>query len=142
MRSRPTSSNGPLHGAPSSRLDRIEAAREDGSMNDKVLYHVGVTVGFKTKPVFGRLRLEGGRLLIQGEPAVSIDVKSLRSVELVRPHGAGRMLKISHGEGTLFVSVIRFNLFGIFTVVNFFATGRLKQELEAAMLGGGNLAAL
>jgi len=44
------------------------------------------------------------------------------------------MLKVMHEGGTLFVSVIRFNLFGLFAVVNFSATGRLHDELQAAIL--------
>jgi hypothetical protein len=52
---------------------------------------------------------------------------------LFRLHGLARMLKVTHEGGTLFVSVVRFSLFGLFMVVNFFATRRLKEELEAAI---------
>jgi hypothetical protein len=102
-------------------------------MSYKVLYHQGDEVGLKTKVSVGRLSLEGGRLLIRGEPEVSIPIEALRSVELFRLHGLGRMLRISHAGGTLFASVIRFSLFGVFAVVNFFATSRLQQELQAAI---------
>ncbi|HWG45809.1 MAG TPA: hypothetical protein VN688_23815 [Gemmataceae bacterium] len=102
-------------------------------MTYKVLYHQGEAVSLKTKARVGRLSLEGDRLLIHGEPGVSVPLEALQSVELYRLHGTGRMLKIRHEGGTLFVSVIRFSLFGLFAVVNFFATGRLHEELEAAM---------
>jgi len=99
----------------------------------KVLNHEGAEIGLKTKGKTGRLSLEGGYLRIRGEPEVSIPLETLHSVELFRLHGTARMLKIVHERGTLFVSVIRFSLFGFFMVVNFFATGQLKQELEAVI---------
>jgi hypothetical protein len=104
----------------------------------KVLYHVGEAVGLKTKAAVGRLSLEDGHLLIRGETPVSIDLGALRSVELFRLHGTGRMLRVVHTEGTLFVSVIRFCLFGLFAVGNFFATGQLKEELQAVIREKGN----
>ncbi len=103
----------------------------------KVLYHVGESVGIKSKGAVGILSVEDCRLVIQGEHAVSISLKSLQSVELFRLHGVGRMLKIVHMDGTLFVSVIRFCLFGVFAVVNFIATGRLKDELQSASRENG-----
>jgi hypothetical protein len=82
----------------------------------KVLYHQGETIGLKDKATVGRLSLEGGRLLIRGEPEVSVPLATIRSVELFRLHGTGRMLKVAHEGGTLFVSVIRFSLFGLFAL--------------------------
>jgi hypothetical protein len=102
-------------------------------MSYKVLYHQGVEIDLRTKAMVGRLSLEDGRILIRGEPEISIPVRALRSVELFRLHGTGRMLKVVHEGGTLFVSVIRFSLFGLFAVVNFFGTGRLQDELQAAI---------
>ena len=99
----------------------------------KVMYHVGETIDISTKAATGRLSLDDGLLEIVGKSRVAIPVKTLRGVELFRLHGAGRMLKIGHAAGTLFVSVIRFNLFGYFAVVNFFGTGRLHRELEDAI---------
>ena len=99
----------------------------------KVLYHVGESVSLKTKGATGRLSIEDDRLLIRGPPEISIPFESLRSVELLRMHGTGRMLKIEHATGRLFVSVIRFNLFGLFAVVNFFGTGRLEKELQVVI---------
>jgi hypothetical protein len=102
-------------------------------MSYKVLYHQGEEVGVKTRGKVGHLTFESGRLLIRGEPQVSIPIEALHSVELLRMHGTGRMLKITSAGETLFVSVIRFSLFGLFAVVNYFATGRLQKELEAAI---------
>src|SRR5438309_10794303 len=104
-------------------------------MTYKVLYHVGESVSLKTKCPTGCLSIEDHRVLIRGSPEISIPVESLRSVELFRLHGMARMLKIQHSGGTLFVSVIRFSLFGLFGVVNFFGTGRLQDELDTSMHG-------
>lgn len=102
-------------------------------MSYKVLFHIGEAVDLKTKVAIGRLSLEQDQLLIHGVTDITIPFDALRSVELFRLHGIGRMLKVCHTAGTLFISVIRFNLFGLFAVVNFFATGRLKLELEAVI---------
>ena len=70
-----------------------------------------------------------------GGAFVKIDGREviLRSVELFRLHGLGRMLKIVHADGTLFLSVIRFSLLGYFAIVNFFATGQLCEKFKAAL---------
>jgi hypothetical protein len=107
--------------------------RRKKAMNYKVLYHQGEAIGVWTKARVGQLSIEGDQLQIKGEPGFSIPISSLHSVELFRLHRTGRMLKIAYEEGLLFVSVIRFSLFGIFALVNFFATGRLQKELEAAI---------
>ena len=102
-------------------------------MSYKVIYHIGDAIGWRTTVATGSLFLDGSRLLIQGEQDVEIPVSSLRSVELFRLHGTGRMLTIVHTGGTLFVSVIRSCLFGCFAVISFFATGRLRNELASAL---------
>lgn len=95
------------------------------------MYHVGDTVGLKTKMLTGWLTLEPDRLVIRGDLEIEIPSSALKSVELFRLHGTGRMLKVVHENGTLFVSVIRFCWFGYFAVTNFFATGRLARLLES-----------
>ncbi|MEX0793681.1 MAG: hypothetical protein WD045_11125 [Pirellulaceae bacterium] len=100
-------------------------------MSYKVIYHEGDHVELRTKVRTGQLSLEDGLLQIHDGTVQSISFDSILSVELFRLHRAGRMLKITHTHGHLFVSVIRFNLFGYFALVNHFATGRLQGELEA-----------
>ena len=84
-------------GAPRNPEWRLTGAAE--SVSYKILYHVGEEISIKTKTAVGRLSLENGCLVIRGEPAVSIDLGALRSVELFRLHGMGRMLKVVHTEG-------------------------------------------
>jgi hypothetical protein len=102
-------------------------------MSYKVIYHVGESIGMKTKGAVGRLSLDEKCLLITGDKGVSIPIESLRSAELFRMHGTGRCLKIGHAGGTLFVTVIRFSFFGFFALVTFFATGTLHEELDEAI---------
>jgi hypothetical protein len=106
------------------------------SSSYKVLYHQGDAIGLASKVTVGRLSLEEDGLVIRGPAAVSIPFNALHSVELFRLHGTGRMLRIGHEGGTLFVSVIRFCLFGYFAVINFFATGKLLRELEGVIREG------
>jgi len=99
-----------------------------------VLYHLFGEIGIRTKMLVGRLVIKDDNLVIHGDTEVSMPLNTLRSVEQLRLHRVGTMLKVSHHVGGAFyVTVIRFNLFGIFAVVNYFATVRLKRQLEAAM---------
>ena len=98
-----------------------------------VVYHVGDAVDIKTRVETGRLELVADALVIHGDGELVVPFADLRSVELFRMHGTGRMLKIVHAGGTLFVSVVRFSLFGQFAVINFFATGELNKALKAAI---------
>lgn len=106
-------------------------------MSYKVLFHQGESIDLRTKARSGRLSVVEGHIHIVGESDLSIPVEHLCSVELFRMHNTGRMLKIVHNQGTLFVTVIRFNLFGYLAMVNFFATGRLQKELQS-LIGNQN----
>lgn len=99
-------------------------------MSYKIIYHEGSNVDLGTKACSGRLSIESNHLRIRGEVELSFPLDSLVSVELIRLHHTGRMIKIVHTHGLLFVSVVWFNLFGVFAMVNFFATGRLLRELQ------------
>ena len=102
-------------------------------MSYKVIFHAGDDISIKTKVKTGRLTLSGGDLIVTDRDPISLPLSSLRSVELFRLHGTGRILRIMHDQGTLFVSVVRFCLFGEFAIINFFGTGKLKEEIEAAI---------
>jgi hypothetical protein len=99
-------------------------------MNYKVIYHCGDEITIKTKTKSGRLSLTDTNFIISGKEIIEIPTKEIKSVELFRLHGLGRMLKIQHTNGNLFVTVVRFCLFNMFAIINFFKTGALNRELN------------
>jgi hypothetical protein len=107
-------------------------------MSYKVIYHNGEEISVKTKVKTGRLSLSESLLTVTGRDPFCIPISSLQSVDLFRLHGLGRMLRIVHNRGTFFVSVVRFCLFGQFAIINFFGTGKLKDELIAAISNAGH----
>ena len=76
--------------------------------------------------------MDGNAISIKGKKEeFSIPRRELRSVELFRLHGLGRMIRIVHGQNTLFVSVVRFCIADRFAVIDFFKTGSLVRDLSA-----------
>ena len=100
------------------------------AMPYKVMYHVGPDISLKTKVNEGILTIRDGAVSIEGKAPFDLPLENITSVELFRLHGLGRMIKVCCGEQNLFVSVIRFNFFGYFALINFFGTGRLRDELS------------
>lgn len=102
-------------------------------MGYKVMFQRGDEVGLRTRGAAGRLELEADRLVITGDSEIAIPYRSLHSVEMFRLHGTGRVLRIVSREGTLFVMVIRFSLFGWFALIDFFGTGQLLGRIESIL---------
>lgn len=102
-------------------------------MKYKIMFHSGDSIDMKTKAKTGFLVLGETALEISGDESICIAFSEITDVDLFRLHGLGRMIKIQHSSGTLFVSVVRFVLFGYFATVNFFRTGQLNNELKAAV---------
>src|SRR5690348_17234103 len=68
----------------------------------KIVYHRGPTVDLSTRVSSGWLRFAEGAIAVEGkQEAFTIPVAALRSVEVFRLHGIGRMIRIVHGESTL-----------------------------------------
>jgi len=101
-----------------------------------VLYHIGETVGLRTKALEGHAELTEDVLKISGPTPIDLPIRALRSAELFRLHGLGRCIRISHGNGTVYLSVIRLLLFGYFAIINFFQTGELARRLRDAIVSG------
>ncbi len=99
-------------------------------MRYKVIYHEGEKVDLKTKARSGRLSIDKDYFHITGDSDVMLPIKSLLSAELLRLHHIGRMVKVVHSQGSLFVSVVRLNVLGYIVIVNFFGTGSLHRELR------------
>jgi hypothetical protein len=99
----------------------------------KVIFHSGQTISLKTKVKSGRLPVENGQLKITGNSEIQIHLESAHTVEVFRLHGLGRMIKLVHNDGTLFVSVVRLCLFGRFAVINSFRTRELYRRLDSTI---------
>jgi hypothetical protein len=100
----------------------------------KIIYHRGPTVDLSTRVSSGWLSINGNAISIRSKKEeFSIPRRDLRSVELFRLHGLGRMIRIVHGQNTLLVSVVRFCIADRFAVIDFFKTGSLVRDLSAVV---------
>jgi hypothetical protein len=107
---------------------------DNTSRSYRVIYHVGDTLNLQTKGLEGRASLTHCKLTITGPFPVELPIGELRAAEIFRLHGLGRFIRISHERGTIYVSVVRFVLFGgYFASINFFGTGELACRLCAAI---------
>jgi hypothetical protein len=79
-------------------------------MTSKIIYYQGDSVDSSTEMKSGLLILTEAELQIVGDETISIKLAHLNQVTLFRLHGLGRMLRLSHIDGTLFLSIIRFKL--------------------------------
>lgn len=97
----------------------------------KVIFHDGPEVGIKIKGSSGWLSIDGDQLKIAGTREVTLALGSVLTVELFRLYGLGRMIRITHTHGTLFVTVVRFCIAGRLATVDFFKTKRLLTVLSS-----------
>jgi hypothetical protein len=96
----------------------------------KVFFHPGETPGLKTRVRKGFAEVSESGLCLEsaGDPPIRIAKEAIRSVTMFRLYGLGRVIRVDHSEGTLFLSVVRL-MIGQFAFVNFLRTGRLKEQL-------------
>lgn len=99
-------------------------------MRYKVFFHQGEELGIKTRVNKGIAWLDETGLRIEGPETVSLSAGDITHVELFRLHGPGRVVKVDHRMGRLYLSVVRL-MIGQFAFINFFKTGSLHQELNA-----------
>lgn len=97
----------------------------------RIIFHQGDSIDLRTRVESGKAELTSDVLRISGARTFEIPLSSLTEAELFRLHGLGRMIRLSSDIGTLFLTVVRLNLWGYFVVVNFRRTGELHQRLEA-----------
>jgi hypothetical protein len=112
-----------------------DAATSMAGRTYRVMYHVGDALTLRTKVLRGRASLTRDALTITGPSPVELPLRDLHAAELFRLHGLGRCVRISHEKGVVYVSVVRFVLFGYFAVINFLRTGELARRLREAMGG-------
>lgn len=96
----------------------------------KVCFHRGEEISLKTKVERGVAWLDNAGLHIKGLDEFTIPNSQVKTVELFRLHGLGRMIRVEHSQGRLFLTVIRFMIWQ-FATINFLKAGALYKELAA-----------
>lgn len=104
--------------------------------NYKIMYHFGKTIGLKDKVDEGIMVLKNDQIWIKGKENLSIPFAIITSAEGYRLHGLGQMVKITYDEKVLYVSVVRFCLFGCFAMVNLFATLEVLKNIKSKVNKG------
>ena len=99
-------------------------------MKYKVFFHQDENLSLKTKVARGEAWLDTAGLHVDGSDKLLIPNTDLISAELFRLHGLGRVIRVDHRHGRLFLSVIRL-MIGQFAFINFFRTGELHKQLAA-----------
>ena len=96
----------------------------------KIFFHRGEELGIKTRVSKGEAWVDDAGLHIKG-PLGDMAVASadILEVELFRLHGLGRVIRVEHRGGRLFLSVVRF-MIGQFALINFVQTGALQGALD------------
>jgi hypothetical protein len=96
----------------------------------RIIYHVGPELSVKARADSGTLTLLDDAICISSSSPLTIPFSDVTSVEMFRLHGLGRMLKLVCTERTVFLTVVRINLFGYFVIINFFRAGELYEALK------------
>ena len=99
-------------------------------MKYKVFFHQGDELSLKTRVDRGEAWLDDADLHVKGCAEFTIPRNQLLAVELFRLHGLGRVIRIEHTHGRLFLSAVRL-MIGQFAFINFFKTGTLYKALLA-----------
>lgn len=96
----------------------------------KVFFHDGPDLRLKTHVLRGRATTDASGLRVDGRDGqVFIPAANIQEVELFRLHGLGRVVRVDHEGGRLYLCVVRF-MIGQFALINFFKTGELHRDLR------------
>jgi hypothetical protein len=99
----------------------------------KVFFHHGDELGLKTRVSKGKAWIDDRGLNITGPNDTTVVARAaIKDVELFRLHGLGRVIRVDHNGGRLFLSVVRF-MIGQFATINFFQTGKLHKALAGPL---------
>lgn len=96
----------------------------------KLLYTVAEEVGLKTKGLTGTLELHDDHALIDGPTQLTLPYTDFEHLRIFRQHKLGTLIHIRCAGTSVFLTVPRFNLFGVFAVINCFKTHDLFAELQ------------
>jgi hypothetical protein len=99
-------------------------------MSYKVLYIVAAEIGLKDKGLSGRLTLENDQIVIAGPMELSIPLSAIETLRIFRQHKVGTFIHIHCPQTSVFLTVPRFNFFGVVAVVNLFKTRELLAKLD------------
>ena len=99
-------------------------------MKYNVFFHQGDELTLKTKVEKAEAWLDDIGLHVSGPTELLVRGEDLLETELFRLHGLGRVIRVDHSHGRLFLSVVRF-MIGQFALINFFKTGELHKQLVA-----------
>jgi hypothetical protein len=95
----------------------------------KVFFYRGDELTLKTRVMKGHAWVdEQGVHITSDVGSFVVPSTDIRSVELFRLHGLGRVIRIDHAQGRLFVAVVRL-MMGQFAIINFIKTGRLREDI-------------
>jgi hypothetical protein len=95
----------------------------------KVFFHQGQELGLKTRVSRGTALVDSSGLNIKGPGGnIFVPARDIIEVELFRLHGTGRVVRVDHQGGRLYLSVTRL-MIGQFAFINFFKTGELHKLL-------------
>lgn len=99
-------------------------------MKYKVFVHQGDELTLKTKVARGEAWLDDIGLHVSSPSELLVRREDVLAAEMFRLHGLGRVIRVDHHRGRLFLSVVRF-MIGQFALINFLKTGKLYKELMA-----------
>ena len=99
----------------------------------KVAYHIGDTIGIKTKVESGFVVFDNNEFKLTTRTGSYVaSLTNISQISLFMLHGLGSTLKIQTVNSTIFLSVVRFCMAGQFILVNRFSTRKLKKLLESS----------
>ena len=96
----------------------------------KIFYVICDDLALRQKGLMGTLRVDVKQMLIESEPPIGIDFGDISALSLERMPGSGTVIRIESPNLTVFLSIIRFQLFQWFLVVNQSRTRALFNELS------------
>lgn len=98
-----------------------------------MFFHRGEDLTLKTRVTKGYAWLDDSNLHIEGDGGFTIPADDILQAELFRLHGLGRVIRVEHRNGRLFLAVTRL-MIGQFAFINFLKTGVLQRKLADRVL--------
>ena len=97
----------------------------------RVIYHIGDKVDIKTKVESGFVILDNSEIKLINKTGDCIaNLVDISKISLHILNGLGSMLRITVGDRTFYISVVRFCIAGQFAVINAMGTRKLRALLE------------